>query len=997
MRQTFDTVLPLPLRTELERSHILKQIEENPDIKLFGLFAPSGFGKTTLMAKVARASLKCVIWLSLGDQVSSTLFCQDLVQEILAQNPHFALTYYAQTLKQQTSVIGIARALAKDINLSDHNFMFFFDRVDHVESDVCRWLESFMASLGEGHQVFLSGYGSSPLRLTPFVSEGTALIFSRDQLAYTTEETEIYLKARGYEGNARWVHDQLEGWPAGIALVASGANPYLQPVDMVIDALEVLPTEIRSALCELSILETWSEDLALAVGVVLPRGWLQTIRRTGLPISPLSHGVVRPHRLLREVLEQELRLEPVRAQRVYLNAARHVSSNQDHIQASKFFLQAKDIESAVLHATKAVSQLSSQWEPQKIRNVLEVFAIDQLSIPLQAALGQAMLDTGDLGRGETLLHKVVASGDPDPMTLYGLALIAARRGKHDLQLQWLEKALAIHTDPSQFRKILRLKASAKAGLGLLNEALEMALDCVVSAEEVGDVFETASALDVAEYIYALLGRSVDREHVIERAIELFRSLDMPLRTVSLTASLAEVYVDSGRSNEALILINSVLQMPELIDHPLQLKLLETRGDCFFSQLLFAQAADDFEAAFSACQHFGREGVAVRLLLKCSDVARQLGDTERANSWYQRACAYSIPLSSVRLRSHFLFATGQSLFEDQQFTSAKDCFEELVSLKAEPDLKIRAKFFMIELQLRQGLLTPEQWQGFESQWQQTLKPMLLQLDIGLLVELQNRFRQGAKSQVKPNTIIGALQIPIPPKPLLKIRTLGSFEVRINQQMLVIPITKSMELLVWLALHGQARRDEIIDALWDGSNERRHAEYFRFAVRRLRSSLMEHPAIVFNPVPFEGERYQLSDQFDIEVDVLGLSNLEKSNDELILEEKLLQLSGGFMQTLESEWAQTWRDNWQQGFSDTALQVAERLLDESPRRALLIYEHLIKINPFNEEAQTAVVKTCQRLGEDRRALRFLRAYEKMLREEMQLDLPRHLAALTNHLHLT
>ncbi|NJK45395.1 MAG: hypothetical protein HC933_15005 [Pleurocapsa sp. SU_196_0] len=336
MRQDLDSAIPLPLRTELERANLLQMLEENSGVKLIALFAPSGYGKTTLMAKVARSSIKAVIWLNLHEQISTAELCRDLGAAISRQRPNCSLERFERLRETQTAS---ARALAQDLNHSDDNFLFCLDRVDVLEADTCRWLEAFVATLGEGHQVIMSGYGSLPLKLSQFVAQGSALVLGRDQLAFDSQEASVYLKARGYTGDLPRALEHLDGWPAGLAFVASGANPILHPADLVIDALDTLPTAIRLAICELSVLDTWSEDLALQLEVNLSRGWLQLVRRSGLPISPLGHGVVRPHRLMLEVLQSELRLEPRRAQEVYGRAGDWAARHQEPVRAVQFYLQ----------------------------------------------------------------------------------------------------------------------------------------------------------------------------------------------------------------------------------------------------------------------------------------------------------------------------------------------------------------------------------------------------------------------------------------------------------------------------------------------------------------------------------------------------------------------------------------------------------------------------------------------------------------------------------
>ncbi len=980
--QILDSTIPLPLRTELERSSLLQIFEDHVNAKLIAIFAPSGYGKTTLMAKIARSSPKCTIWLSLHEQITSTEFCQDLSSAIGTRKPECDLQHFERGRDQLGSLVTMARALAQDLNLSDDNFAFFIDRVDFLDTDACRWLEAFIAALGEGHQVFLSGYGSVPLKLSQFVAQGLALILGRDQLAFTSEESSLYLQARGYNGDSQWAHAQLDGWPAGLAFVASGANPVLQPADLVLDALDTLPGDIRTALCEMSVLEIWSEDLSLKLGVSLPRGWLQTVRRAGLPISPLTHGVVRPHRLMLDVLETELCLEPERAEIIYAKAAELAVQSQEPLKAVKCYLRANRIQEAVRHATLAINDSLAKWEPRHVRTLLEVLPDEYLTTTLKATLGQALLDTGESSRGEALLRSVANSGEADAMTYYGLALVAARRGKHDQQLEWLERASELSPDPQQQRKILRFKAGAYAGSGRFQEALELALECIANAELAGDLFETACALDVAEYVYGVLGRTAERESAITRAIDLFEALDMPLRAMVLKSSLAELLAQYGRFEEAEVHISSALHILQREDHPLQIQLLETRGDQQFKQGQFTEAAQTYEQVVSCCQRFGRESMMVRLILKLSDTHRQLGETARADLFLERAAVRGIPEASSRIQALFFFCKGQSLLQEDQLQAAQHFLQQVVSLPAESLLLKRTKRLLNEIELRQH--APTQKSG--TKVKTTLGEPKVYFDAALL-------RQQVGSALSPPSLLkttSSADAESSRKTRLEITSVGRFEVLIDGQSVPIPIAKSVELLVWLALHGRSRRDTIVDAIWDGSNERRHAEYFRFAIRRLRSSLSEHPAVTFNPVPFETEYYQLAEQFHIQIDAGVLSERMSETNTNTMERTLMQLEGQFMPTLDAQWAEEWRSRCEINAAQLTMTLVDRLNTEHPERALELLERMVGRDPLNEEANTTLIKLHQERGDLRNAKRVLQTYEKILWEELGTRLPNYLETI-------
>ncbi|NJK45396.1 MAG: hypothetical protein HC933_15010, partial [Pleurocapsa sp. SU_196_0] len=335
-----------------------------------------------------------------------------------------------------------------------------------------------------------------------------------------------------------------------------------------------------------------------------------------------------------------------------------------------------------------------------MRILLEALPAERLTPALKSALGQALLDTGETNRGEALLRHVVAAGDADAHTYYGLALIDARRGRHDQQLQWLEQALGLNVSTAQRRKLSRLKASALAGLGQLEAALRCVLACISDAEADGDLFENASALDVAEYIYGALGRDPERERAIKRAIELFSSLDMPLRVMALRSSLADMCVQSRRFDEAAGHIDAALKVAERDDHPLQIKLLETRGDQRFTHHQLEDAIADYDTALGVAQRFGREVVAARLLLKLSDAHRQLHRTAQADALLQRAALNSAPLeSSAALQDLLRFNQGWAHFEAADFIAAQRDFQALRTANLDPERATRTKTFLLECSRR----------------------------------------------------------------------------------------------------------------------------------------------------------------------------------------------------------------------------------------------------------------------------------------------------------
>ncbi|PYE50502.1 AAA family ATPase [Deinococcus yavapaiensis] len=138
--------------------------------------------------------------------------------------------------------------------------------------------------------------------------------------------------------------------------------------------------------------------------------------------------------------------------------------------------------------------------------------------------------------------------------------------------------------------------------------------------------------------------------------------------------------------------------------------------------------------------------------------------------------------------------------------------------------------------------------------------------------------------------------------LRLFTLGRLHVTLGERAVKLPFAKCGEVLVWLALHGPTARQRLLHELWHGSGDRRHAEYLRVVVRRLRAALGGRSD--FDPVPNEGGIYRLSERFTVTVDVLTLRAAVTNGDPSALRAALDEVRGVFLPEMDGEWVDTWR---------------------------------------------------------------------------------------------
>ncbi len=117
---------------------------------------------------------------------------------------------------------------------------------------------------------------------------------------------------------------------------------------------------------------------------------------------------------------------------------------------------------------------------------------------------------------------------------------------------------------------------------------------------------------------------------------------------------------------------------------------------------------------------------------------------------------------------------------------------------------------------------------------------------------------AGNTAAPARTAAATEVPV------NVVTFRRLEVRVNGVVVHFPFAKAAELCAYLIVHGPSRREEIVDALWNGSSDARHMDYFRVAVRRLRLALAEADPTVTNPVTYQGGHYALAESYALQCD-------------------------------------------------------------------------------------------------------------------------------------
>ena len=958
-------IIPGPPRFEIARQGLLARLAAS-EAKLALLVAPSGYGKTTLLAQYARTESHRTIWLTLTEAHAEPM--------ALASSLVLALETSGISLERirTGAVEGIEPGvLAHAVNGLEDTLEFVLDGLERLGSEGRRWLGSFIESLREGHRVLAAGYDDADLRVAHLVSRGQALVIGAADLAFSVDEARDYLEGRGSRADPQETHHRLEGWAAGLALVAAGAAPHAAPDDLVREALGMLPDDLRCALPEASVLEVWSDAGAREIGGDLPEGWLVRVARSGLPVTPLEGGLYRPHRLLADVLERELSQHPERHAAMHGAAAEVALRAGNELEAIAHLRLARREPEALELAGQVVTRFERRGEYGLMRRVLEPFEENALSDDLALKLGVSLAETGDSERGEAIIRER-DHGETRASVLANLSAIAARQRQPERALALVEEALALPLELKRQAAFLKNKSLHLFALGRAQEALSCGLEARRLADELGDLSLALGCATAYQAFYAALGRPLERMAVLEEALEMAATLEgrgssesSPVRVIPLRHDLALALYLRGERNRARAMLEDVLLEAERVSPMHAATILGTRGK--FKQMDgdFAGAAADFRDAVRRGDELGYERFHLPLRLCAAESEWWAGLRSLESLSFEVSSAVPRqPLEALTVA----FYWGFIAFQRGDLGTARTAFEEASENTIWRLHAARARAYLLEIERREHRLERAMVEAFVTVIERLGGLEVLRADIRALHGLYATcVRRHWCQQLEPFAVTPELS-PAAPRIALEIHTLGHFAARLDGQPLRLS-GKPAELLVWLALNGPARRDEILDALWEGSRARNDLEYGKVAIRRVRDALKAHTT--FNPLPFEDGVYRLADVFELRLDateLLGAADRHRA-DPVRLRTILESNGGEFLPGVETEWAVQIRVNLLESSIAVALALGHALERDDPRAAAAAYLCARQLDPLGEVGSQALERLRAALG-DMEGARFERA---------------------------
>jgi LuxR family transcriptional regulator, maltose regulon positive regulatory protein len=328
---------PVPRPEQLVRRGLLELLHEALNCRVSVISAPTGYGKTTLLAhwrQVEEAEVPFA-WVSLDEQDNDPArlwrHIVEALRRVISEEESFGADVLVGMGAGGRRVVGTTLSmLINELAELPHRVVLVLDDYQFVaEKETHESVSFFIEHLPENVHLVISSRSDPPLPLGRLRAMGELNEIRTGQLAFSGEEAECLLNEKmGLDidpDDVGVLLERTEGWPAGIYLASlslqnkedehafiesfRGSNRYIVGL-LGEEVLAYLPEDVRTFLLETSVLRRLTGALCDAVtGRDGSAGLLRGLARSNLFVVSLDEQAewYRYHHLFSELLLYELK------------------------------------------------------------------------------------------------------------------------------------------------------------------------------------------------------------------------------------------------------------------------------------------------------------------------------------------------------------------------------------------------------------------------------------------------------------------------------------------------------------------------------------------------------------------------------------------------------------------------------------------------------------------------------------------------------------------
>jgi LuxR family transcriptional regulator, maltose regulon positive regulatory protein len=352
------------------RSSLVDRLAEEGSPPIVTVVAPSGYGKTTLLAQWAERDGQAFAWVSVDERDNDPKVLLSYVAAALDAVQPVSERVFEALASPTSSVPGsVLPRLGSTFWSMTVPVVLVLDDVHLLRSTECRDALSVLADhVPPGSRLVLAGHDAPPLRIARLRTEGRIAEIGPADLALSLQETASLLRAADVTlggGEVAALHQRTEGWAAGLYLAALylreggslqgagdafGGDERLVSQYMESEFLARISARHREFLTRTAVLGRMSGPLCEAV-LESPgsAAELAELVRSNLLLVPLDRRGYwyRYHHLFRDMLLAELeRREPSLPPVLRRRAAAWCEANGRPEEALEYAMAAGDVDAA---------------------------------------------------------------------------------------------------------------------------------------------------------------------------------------------------------------------------------------------------------------------------------------------------------------------------------------------------------------------------------------------------------------------------------------------------------------------------------------------------------------------------------------------------------------------------------------------------------------------------------------------------------------------------
>jgi len=352
------------------RSALVARLTAEGSPPIVSVVAPSGYGKTTLLAQWAELNGQGFAWVSLDERDNDPKVLLSYVAAALDRVQPVSKRVFEALASPTSSIPGsVLPRLGSTFWSMTVPVVLVLDDVHVLRNAECRDALSVLADhVPPGSRLVLAGRDAPPLRIARLRTEGRITEIGPADLSLNLQETALLLRAADVTlggDDVAALHQRTEGWAAGLYLAALylreggslqgagdafGGDDRLVSQYMESEFLDRISARHREFLTRTAVLERMCGPLCEAVLQSPGSGAeLAELVRSNLLLVPLDRRGYwyRYHHLFRDMLLAELeRKEPGLASVLRRRAAAWCEANDRPEEALEYAMAADDVDAA---------------------------------------------------------------------------------------------------------------------------------------------------------------------------------------------------------------------------------------------------------------------------------------------------------------------------------------------------------------------------------------------------------------------------------------------------------------------------------------------------------------------------------------------------------------------------------------------------------------------------------------------------------------------------